>query len=230
MPVLLHRWLISHFAVHVQFGVFGEELLIYFRGNLKVIFSFGETLPWIVCLTLHGQTLLSSYFPTRILLNSLFTRWLFFFFFPRSTGKKPLSGLLFSQSVLLFITGKSDKHETMFTYLFSAVKPVCSMSASWVVSPSGWGWLSFVLSSTELLGRTPSKRTKQQGQAFITSKERTLIPCAVFEFCFHVKSVGPGSWLELSLRTSRWSAPSENLSGIPRWFRSWGITNLPFSL
>lgn len=114
--------------------------------------------------------------------------------------------------------------------IYSLAKPVCSMSVSGAVSPSGWGWLSFVLSSTEILGRTLSHRIKQQGQTFITSKERTLISYAVSEFCFHVKNMGPGSWLEFSPKTSWWSAPPENLSGILRWCRSWGITNLPFSL
>lgn len=151
---------------------------------------------------------------------------LFFFFF-KINREKNLSqaysflNLFCSSSLVKVINMKPCSP------IYSLEKPVCSMSVSWVVSPSGWGQLSLVLYSTELLGRTPSKRIKPQGQAFITSKERTLFSYAVSECCFHVKNVGPGSWLEFR---SWWSAPSENLTGILRWCRSWGITNLPFSL
>lgn len=45
--------------------------------------------------------------------------------------------------------------------IYSLAKPACSTSISWAVSPSGWGWFLFVLSSTELLGRTWSERINQ---------------------------------------------------------------------
>ena len=137
-------------------GLFGKELLIYLRGNFKVIFSCGEILPWTVCLPLPCQTLLSSYFPVWTLLNSLDG-----IFFSKINWEKNLSqaysflNLPCSSSVVKVLNMKPCSP------IYSLAKSVCSMSISWVVSPSGWGWFLFVLSSTELLGRTPSKRIKQ---------------------------------------------------------------------
>lgn len=54
-----------------------------------------------------------------------------FFFPPDQLRKEPLSGLLISESVLLFITGKSAKYETMLTYLFpgkTSLQYVCLLS------------------------------------------------------------------------------------------------------